>query len=124
MNIFTEIKNKISSRVLKWTETPSDHKRPQDDVPEETIRRHLYADYQRLTHERSILINYIRRLENIYEEAKMGMFRIATVKKGTKNRIKADLQLVAYNTIRNHLDAQNQLKKALGMDDQNDEQEP
>lgn len=117
MDIFTEIRTKISRRVLKWAATPADHKRPQDDVPDETVLRHLYADYQRLSRERSILIHYIRRMEQIYEESKVGMFRIATGKKGTRNRIRQELCLIAYNVVKEHLDAQTQLRKELERED-------
>lgn len=113
MDIFTEIRTKISRRVLKWAATPADHERPQDDVPDETVLRHLYADYQRLSRERSILIHYIRRMEKIYEESKVGMFRIATGKKGTRNRIRQELCLIAYNVVKEHLDAQQKLREEL-----------
>ena len=117
MDIFTEIRTKISRRVLKWAATPADHKRPQDDVPDETVLRHLYADYQRLSRERSILIHYIRRMEKIYEESKVGMFRLSTRRKGTRSRIRQELCLLAYNVIKEHLDAQTQLRKELEMED-------
>jgi len=78
MNIFTEIwTSKLPRRVIEWIQKPVDHERPQDDVPDETILRHLHADYRKMLRERLTLIQYIRKMENIYKNAQMGIFQMA-----------------------------------------------
>lgn len=78
MNIFKEIwTGRISRRVINWIQTPAAHERPQDDVPDETILRHLYADYRKMLAERLALISYIRKQEHIYKKAQAGLVAMA-----------------------------------------------
>lgn len=124
MNIISEIGLKITRHVLQYLNNPSDHPRPQDDVPEETILRHLYADYRKLSEERSTLINYIRQMENIYKQAQGGLLDIVLYKKDrhTKKRILQELQLIAYHITKDHLKAQQQLRIQLGVTDEQKEE--
>ena len=116
MNILTEIwTSKLPRRVIKWIMTPADHERPQDDVPDETILRHLNADYRKMLHERLTLIAYIRKLENIYKNAQMGIFQMAVSDNPpTRKRMVKNLRLLAYNLTKEHIAAQKQLREMLG----------
>lgn len=87
------------------------------EIPTELIIHYIVKDYQRLFRERSILIHYIRQMEKIYEESKVGMVRLSTRKKSSRNRIRQELCLLAYNIIKEHLDAQKQLREELGKND-------
>lgn len=112
MDILDEIKTWLTDRVKKYLGTPSDHPRPQDDVPEETVLRHLYADYLKYYEERTVLIQYIQRMEKIYKVAQGGLLDITLYKKGrlTKNRLLQELTIIAYDMTKAHLDAQGLLK--------------
>lgn len=115
MNIFTEIATKISRRVVRWIETPCDHPRPQDDVPDEVILRHLHSDYRKLSHERMTLIAYIRHLENIYKEAQMTLFKLSISNNPpSKKRIVQEIRVLTYNLTKEHIAAQQQLRSMLG----------
>lgn len=114
MDVFTEIRTKLSRRVGKWIDTPADHERPQDDVPDETILRHLYADYRKLSRERRTLIAYIRRMEGIYKETQTGLFYLAVSKNPpTRKRMMQELRLLAYNLTKDHIAAQARLREML-----------
>ena len=116
MNIFTEIwTNKISRRVMEWLKTQCDHPRPQDDVPDEVILRHIHADYRKMLNERMTLIAYIRKLESIYKDAQMGIFKMAVSDyPPPKKRIVQDLRVLAYDLTKRHIEAQKQLRDMLG----------
>ena len=115
MNIFTEIWTaKISRRVMEWLKTPCGHPRPQDDVPDEVILRHLYADYRKMLSERMTLIAYIRKLENIYKDAQMGIFKMAVSNNPpTKKRMVQNLRILAFDLTKRHIAAQEQLRDTL-----------
>ena len=120
MRLFTEIGTKISRRVMRWIETPSDHPRPQDDVPDAVVLQYLYRDYRKMLHERMTLIAYIRKLETIYKEAQTELFRISVSNNPpTRKRIVQNLRILTYNLTKEHIAAQQQLRKML--DDELDE---
>ena len=74
--------------------------------------RHLYADYRKYYEERTVLIQYIQRMEKIYKVVQGGLLDITLYKKGrlTKNRLLQELTIIAYDMTRAHLDAQGLLK--------------
>ena len=112
MNIFDEIRTKLKGKVLKYLNTPADHPRPQDDVPDETVIRHLYADYRKYYEERTVLIQYIQRMEKMYKVSQGGLLDITLHKRNllTKKRVLQELTIIAYNMTKAHLDAQELLK--------------
>jgi hypothetical protein len=119
MNIFSEIKTKIMGHMRIYLEQPPTEKRPQDDVPDERVLKYVVGDYQRMFHERLALIAYIRRLENIYKNAQMGIFRYAAHDKiekiPNKKRMVQELRLLLYDITKEHLSAQKQLRKMVGL---------
>ena len=125
MNIFTEIKTKIMGRMRQYLERPDNRPRPQDNVPDERILHYVVSDYQRMFHERLTLINYIRRMENIYKTVQQGLFVYAchdsSEKLPAKKRMLQELRSLLYQITTEHLSAQEQLQKMIGTSEQESE---
>jgi len=115
MNIFTELKTKLSRRATGILNTPSDHERPQDDVPDEVILRHLRDDYHNMSRERHILITYIRWMENIYKGAQVRLLDLTskTNKSRSKKWLIQAVRMIAYDITRSHIDAQRKLREMI-----------
>ena len=121
MNILYEIGLKLSRRVMQWLETPCDHPRPQDDIPDEVILRHLHSDYRKYLHERMTLIAYIRKLEVLYKNTQSELFRISVSSSPpTKKRIIQQLRILTYNLTKEHIAAQQSLRSMLGESNNNE----
>lgn len=127
MNIFTEIKTKVMGHMRQYLEQPDNRPRPQDNVPDERVLQYIVGDYQRMFRERLALIAYIRRMEHIYKAAQVGIFRYAAHDKiekiPNKKRLIAELRILLYDMTKEHLSAQKQLRKMLGMPEQETENE-
>lgn len=118
MNIFTEIRNKITPSMRKKLDVPADHSRPQDDVPDERVVHRVVADYQRMYNERQALIDYIRAMEKLYKETQSGLYKAVSMPKlPTRNRLIADVRLALYDMTNYHIIAQKMLRKGLGIPD-------
>ena len=115
MNIFTEIRNKITPSMRKKLDVPADYPRPQDDIPEERIAHRIVADYQRMYNERQALIDYIRTMEKLYKNAQVDLLKAVTKKNLKRNRLIGDVRLALYDMTSHHMTAQKMLRRNLGM---------
>ena len=126
MNIFTEIKTKIMGHMRQYLEQPENRPRPQDNVPDEQVLHYVVKDYRRMFHERLALIAYIRRMENIYKVTQKELYVFAchdnVDKLPAKKRIVQDLRLLLYDITKEHLSANKQLNKMIGLPEQDTEE--
>lgn len=115
MNILTELRIKLSRRATGILNTPADHERPQDDVPDEVVLRHLRDDYHNMSRERHILITYIRWMENIYKESQVRLLDLTSKVNvnRSKKRLIQEMRWLAYNITRSHIDAQRKLREMI-----------
>jgi len=123
MNVFAELRNRLSLGLRRRLDVPSDHERPQDEIPEERITLRIVEDYQRMYGERQTLIDYIRSQEAIYKDAQRVLYRLVMRKAPTRRKIMEELKLLLYDMTFDHMKAQQTLRKGLGMECLTDKEE-
>lgn len=116
MNIFKEIKRRITLSMRRYLEAPADHPRPQDDVPNERVLHYIVKDYRRMYLERQTLIDYSRALERIYKETQVALYRDVTAqKRPTRKRLMQNMKMTLFDMTQQHMAAQDILCKNLGI---------
>lgn len=123
MNIFTEIKRRVTGSMRRYLESPADRRRPQDDAPDEQVTLRVVADYQRMYRERQAVVGYIRHLEKIYKDAQTTIYQtVMPSSPPTRRRIIENLKILLFDITEHHLEAQKLLRKELGMTEKDEEE--
>ena len=115
MNIFDEIRNKITPSMRRKLDVPVGYPRPQDNIPEERVTHRIVADYRRMYNEHQALIDYIRAMEKLYKNAQVDLLKAVTRKNQKRSRLTAEVKLALYDMTTTHMTAQKTLRKSLGL---------